>query len=177
MPGPDGPWGDLLVRAVADGSVSEEVIDDKVVRLLRLARRVGALGDSDDRPAATAPGLSRAGEPARPAATTLLPRSSTTALLRAAAAASFVLLRNPGNALPLDIAAATSLAVIGPNALYPVVQGGGSAGVIPVSVAAPAEALRAALPEQRRGPHGRRLPDLAFGTRAVRRLAARPGHR
>jgi beta-glucosidase len=57
-----------------------------------------------------------------------------------------VLLRNDGKVLPLDIRAVTSLAVIGPNAVYPVIQGGGSAGVIPMSVAAPAKALRAALP-------------------------------
>ncbi|HTX84627.1 MAG TPA: glycoside hydrolase family 3 C-terminal domain-containing protein, partial [Streptosporangiaceae bacterium] len=144
MPGPDGPWGELLVRAVADGSVSEDVIDDKVVRLLRLARRVGALGDShDDRPAAT----SAAGRmPANGAASHVAPAFVDDGLLRDAAAASFVLLRNPGKVLPLDIGTATSLAIIGPNAFYPVIQGGGSAGVMPMSAVAPAEALRAALP-------------------------------
>ena len=45
MPGPDGPWGELLASAVADGQVSEELLDDKLVRLLLLARRVGALSD------------------------------------------------------------------------------------------------------------------------------------
>src|SRR5262249_22192990 len=44
MPGPGGPWGEQLVQAVADGVVTEEVLDDKIVRLLGLARRVGALG-------------------------------------------------------------------------------------------------------------------------------------
>jgi beta-glucosidase len=44
------------------------------------------------------------------------------------------------------MSAVKSLAIVGPNALYPVIQGGGSAGVMPVSVAAPAESLRAALP-------------------------------
>src|SRR3954449_9158645 len=43
MPGPAGPWGDALVAAVRDGRVSEAAIDDKVLRLLRLAGRVGAL--------------------------------------------------------------------------------------------------------------------------------------
>ena len=43
MPGPRGPWGDQLVAAVRDGTVPEVVVDDKVSRLLRLARRVGAL--------------------------------------------------------------------------------------------------------------------------------------
>src|SRR5260221_11173425 len=45
MPGPDGPWGAQLAQAVADGAVTPEVLDDKVERLLRLARRVGALTD------------------------------------------------------------------------------------------------------------------------------------
>jgi len=145
MPGPGGPWGDALVQAVADGLVSEEVIDDKVVRLLRLARRVGALTDSYTRPAATAtPGNRRANGTARN-------NHSGAAfvddgLLREAAAASFVLLRNHGDVLPLDVSAVKSLAVVGPNALYPVIQGGGSAGVMPVSVAVPPESLRAALP-------------------------------
>ncbi len=145
MPGPDGPWGDLLTRAVADGSVSEEVVDDKVVRLLRLARRVGALGEPGDRLAA--PSLVRGGHGGGPThANHAAPAFVDEGLLRDAAAASFVLLRNSGNLLPLDSRAATSVAIIGPNALYPVIQGGGSAGVLPASVAAPAQAIRAALP-------------------------------
>ena len=43
MPGPDGPWGDALVRAVRSGEIPEAVIDRKVARILTLARRVGAL--------------------------------------------------------------------------------------------------------------------------------------
>ena len=43
MPGPDGPWGEALVQAVRDGTVAEELIDDKVLRLLEVARQVGAL--------------------------------------------------------------------------------------------------------------------------------------
>jgi beta-glucosidase len=161
MPGPDGPWGEKLLRAVADGSVSEDVIDDKVVRLLRLARRVGALGDSRGRPGAAAPariqpvnGTARNNHAG--------PAFVDDGLLREAAAASFVLLRNHGEILPLDTSplktgplktgplktgTVSSVAIIGPNALYPVIQGGGSAGVMPVSVATPAQALGAALPE------------------------------
>src|SRR5689334_3976074 len=72
MPGPSGPWGDALVAAVRDGRVSEAVVDDKVLRILRLASRVGALGD-----VAAAP-----------------PTFDVPAELRATAAASFVLARN-----------------------------------------------------------------------------------
>ena len=45
MPGPNGPWGDALVAAVRDGEVDESVVDDHLRRLLRLADRVGALGE------------------------------------------------------------------------------------------------------------------------------------
>ena len=44
MPGPSGPWGGKLAAAVRAGTVSEAVVDAKVRRILRLARRVGALG-------------------------------------------------------------------------------------------------------------------------------------
>ncbi|MFF2847211.1 glycoside hydrolase family 3 C-terminal domain-containing protein [Streptomyces sp. NPDC058001] len=44
MPGPDGPWGAALVRAVKEGLVPESAVDDKVRRVLRLGYRVGALG-------------------------------------------------------------------------------------------------------------------------------------
>src|SRR5215204_1249111 len=50
MPGPRGPWGPALVRAVESGEVAEPVIDDHVRRLLRLAARVGALGPPRDYP-------------------------------------------------------------------------------------------------------------------------------
>ena len=128
MPGPEGPWGDELTKAVLDGMVSEELLNDKVIRLLRLARRVdGAATDEI------------ATDGARP------PRLVDPGLLRSVAAESFVLLHNEAGALPLDPRAIRTLAVIGPNAVYPTVQGGGSAGVTPVSVSTPADGLRAAL--------------------------------
>src|SRR5215204_1535842 len=53
MPGPAGPWGDALIDAVRAGEVDEATIDDKVIRILRLASRVGALEGSS---AGAAPG-------------------------------------------------------------------------------------------------------------------------
>ena len=52
MPGPDGPWGARPGRGGPDGRGPPKVIDDKVLRLLRLARRVGALAapDGQERP-------------------------------------------------------------------------------------------------------------------------------
>jgi beta-glucosidase len=136
MPGPDGPWGEKLAQAVADGRVSEAVLDDKVLRLLRLARRVGALVDADSHTASghTAAGHATAeGGPVAPE------------LLRRAAAASFVLLRNEAGALPLDPAGLGTVTVAGPNAFWPTIQGGGSAGVMPAGRSAPADAIRDAL--------------------------------
>jgi beta-glucosidase len=130
MPGPDGPWGEELSRAVQERSVSRELLDDKVIRLLRLARRVGALGTDRDGV------LTRGGQQ---------PELVDPGLLRQAAAASFVLLRNAGDALPLSPEAVRTVAVLGPNAILPTIQGGGSAGVTPARVTTPADGLRVAL--------------------------------
>jgi len=136
MPGPDGPWGELLTRAVRDGTASEELLNDKVIRLLRLARRVGARHRAGGTGQASGTGQAGGTGQAR-----LVDR----VLLRIVAADSFTLLRNEDGALPLDPRAIRTLAVIGPNAVYPAIQGGGSAGVTPVSVTTPADGLRAAL--------------------------------
>src|SRR4051812_2372358 len=126
MPGPSGPWGDALVAAVRDGRVSEAAVDDKVLRILRLAARVGAL-EGADAPAA--------------------PREfDVPAELRATAAASFVLARNHGTLLPLNGPTLRRVAVIGPNAAVARTLGGGSATVFPAYTVSPLEGLRAALP-------------------------------
>jgi beta-glucosidase len=157
MPGPEGPWGDQLTRAVGDGTISEELLNDKVVRLLRLARRVGALGGPAGHPAVSAQRGDAADGAAGPAAPE--PQLVDPDLLRTVAAESFVLLHNrkgstagPGDGsagsrgiLPLAESALRRVAVVGPNAIHPTIQGGGSAGVTPVSVASPADSLRAAL--------------------------------
>ena len=81
----------------------------------------------------------------RTAHRTAAPVLADPALLRRVAAAAFTLLRNSGGALPLDLDAIRSVAVIGPNAISPVTQGGGSATVPQVSVSTPAAALTEAL--------------------------------
>ena len=95
MPGPAslyGPWGEALLEAVGKGAVDEALIDDKVVRILRLAARVGALAGSAA-PSGPPPGPEAPTPPA--------PDSVAVAQeLRAAAAAGFVLARNDG-LLPL----------------------------------------------------------------------------
>lgn len=125
MPGgtTNGPWGDALLAAVEAGEVPVDAIDDKVLRILTLARRVGALG-ADHRVA-----VKPVAETAH-SARTLLERGS-------------VLLSNDGT-LPLAVGERPlRVALIGPGAARPRTQGGGSAAVIPDNVSTPADALRA----------------------------------
>lgn len=126
MPGPDSPWGASLVRAVKDGQIAEEVVDEKVRRILRLADRVGAL------------------EPRRPRRAPARASRDTRALLRRAVSAGSVLLRNNA-VLPLDPAELSAVAVVGVHASSPRVQGGGSAGVFCSDVVTPLAGIRARL--------------------------------
>ena len=129
MPGPRGPWGGALVEAVRRGEVPESSVDDKVLRLLRLAARVGALdGVSGVADAAPADG------------------DKVASTLREAAAAGFVLTRNDG-VLPLDVSAVRRVAVIGPNAATARTLGGGSATVHPPYTVSPLDGIRAGLGE------------------------------
>ncbi len=123
MPGPAPAWADL-VDAVRDGRVAESDIDRKVLRLLLLAERVGALEGSEAITPADLDG---------------------TAFAREASVAGTVLLSNDGT-LPLDSAALRSIAVIGQNARDARTQGGGSATVVPDHVVSPLDGLREALP-------------------------------
>jgi beta-glucosidase len=127
MPGPDGPWDDALVEAVRAGKVDPATIDDKVLRVLRLAARVGALEGT---------------VPARPPA---FDDADIAATLRRIAAAGFVLARNERALLPLDRGRLERIAVIGPNAAAARTLGGGSATVLPPYTVSPLDGLRAAL--------------------------------
>ncbi|GGP53207.1 glycoside hydrolase family 3 C-terminal domain-containing protein [Streptomyces calvus] len=126
MPGPDGPWGEALADAVADGSVPGAAVDDKARRLLRLAARCGALGDAP--PPAPVPARAR----------------DTRAPARRAVAAGAVLLSNR-DVLPLDPDRLGTVAVIGAHAARTRTQGGGSAGVFPRHEVSVLDGLRAAL--------------------------------
>jgi beta-glucosidase len=127
MPAPRVPWGDALVAAVRAGEVPAEAIDDKVLRILRLASRVGAL-DAGERPA-----------------TGTRDFKAEEALLRRAAASSFVLLSNPASVLPLSRSELTSVAVLGNAAAFPRINGGGSSRVIPPYSVSPLDGIQAAL--------------------------------
>ena len=124
MPGPDGPWGDKLVAAVRNGAVPEAEIDDKVSRIFSLARRVGGFN----------------GNMAAP-----LPELVDPKLLAKVTSRSFVLLSNGRGLLPLKKRNLRSVALIGPNAIEPQTQGGGSVRVLPSVRVQLAESLRRAL--------------------------------
>ena len=145
MPGPVGPWGDSLLAAVRTGAIDPATIEDKVLRVLRLAARVGAL---DGTTAARPPTYHDA---------------EIASALRRIAAAGFVLARNDRGLLPLDRGRLRRIAVIGPNAGAARTLGGGSATVYPPYTVAPLEGLRAAL-----GPGVEILPGV--GVRASSRV-------
>ena len=139
MPGPGGPWGDALATAVREGRVTHSAVDDKVMRVLRLAARVGALTDVE--PVAVA---------------TPWDDAQLSEELRRAAAAGFVLVRNAPvrsqdhtaaePVLPLS-GDLRRVAVVGPNALRGRTLGGGSALVFPPYAVSPLDGLTAALGE------------------------------
>ncbi|SIQ16681.1 beta-glucosidase [Cellulosimicrobium aquatile] len=126
MPGPGGPWEDALVRAVEEGRVPRSEIDDKVARILLLARRVGALD-----------------EPGRP----VTHDGDLRALVRRTAATGTVVLRSDAENPVWDRPAPRSIALVGPNAVRPHVLGGGSSTVNPAHVVTPAEGLAARWPD------------------------------
>jgi beta-glucosidase len=136
MPGPESPWTEWLLEAVQSGKVSESAVDGHVLRILRLAARVGALD-----------GLEAATPPAR-----RWSDEELSAELRASSAAGMVLIKNDG-LLPLTASSLRQVAVIGPNAATARTLGGGSATVFPEYVVSPLDGLRVALSDETRMVH------------------------
>lgn len=157
MPGPGGPWGEHLIAAVKAGQVSEQVIDDKIERVLRLATRVGAVGDSQP----------------------VTYDADLDLLIRRAAAQATVVLRSASDTPVWERPAPAAIALIGPNAVRPHVMGGGSSSVSAPYVVTPAEGLAARFPDAQltveRGGDARQLAptlDLTGATFAIDHLAA-----
>ena len=125
MPGPARSWGENLVKAVNNGKVDEEVVDDKVRRILRVADFTGRLDDPTE-----SPEQSNDLEEDR-------------LLIRTAGSEGMVLLKND-QVLPFKKETVKKLAVIGPNALKGQYLGGGSASLNPHYVVHPLEGLKSA---------------------------------
>jgi beta-glucosidase len=118
MPGPPRHYGSELLGALKSGAVAEADLDEMVRRVLRLGQRTGAF----ERARAEAERPAERSDD-RPEHRTLARRLATEAI---------VLLRNEGGALPLAGGRPLRrLALIGPNARYTALQGGGSARVSP----------------------------------------------
>jgi beta-glucosidase len=121
MPGPFGFWGEKLLAAVKSGEVSEDAIDAKVERLLRLAYRVGKFADAESKKEKA------------------FTHEELQAFARSVGSQSIVLAKNEKSALPIE--KKTSIAVIGAHARFGRGQGGGSATVYPTEFVEPLEGL------------------------------------
>ena len=126
MPGPARSWGKNLVKAVNDGKVKEEIVDDKVRRILRVADFTGRLDDPSEKPEESNN------------------LEEDRILIRKAGSEGMVLLKND-NVLPFKKESIKKLAVIGPNALKGQYLGGGSASLNPHYVVHPLEGIELAL--------------------------------
>ncbi|WP_423066385.1 beta-glucosidase family protein [Devosia sp. CN2-171] len=129
MPGPARDRGEKLVAAVEAGEVSRDTVRIRVLNILRLMERTGAL---DDRSAFEEKAEDRA---------------EHRALIRRAGAEGAVLLKNADDILPL--VAQGTIAVIGPNARTAQIMGGGSAQLNPHYRVSPWDGLAAALGVER----------------------------
>lgn len=111
MPGPARWHTTHLVQMVENGELDVAIINNKVRRILHTIQRVGAFDNparqpefADNRPA-------------------------TRTLIRRAGAEAMVLFKNENHILPLDKTQLKSIAVIGANAQWTPIMGGGSAQV------------------------------------------------
>ena len=126
MPGPFGFWGEKLLAAVKSGEVSEDAVDSKVERILRLAARVGKLAETMSTKAKQ------------------FTNTELQEIARKIGSQSIVLAKNENSVLPLE--SAKSIAVIGAHARFGRGQGGGSATVYPTEFVAPLEGLTSNAP-------------------------------
>ncbi len=121
MPGPFGFWGEKLLAAVKSEEVSEDAINAKVERLLRLAHRVGKFVDAESKKAKE------------------FTNAELQAFAQSVGSQSIVLAKNENSALPIE--SPVSIAVVGAHARFGRGQGGGSATVYPTEFVAPLEGL------------------------------------
>jgi beta-glucosidase len=155
MPGPPLHFGPALAAAVRRGDVGEATLESTARRILTLAARVGALpldraGADTETGTATGTAVSAEAAPAPSAdepRLVILSDAIAAALVRRAAADSFVLLANDGT-LPLRSADLERVAVVGPNAARPCTQGGGAANIAAPYQVTPLAGLRSALPDR-----------------------------
>jgi beta-glucosidase len=123
MPGPARWMGEHALHAAKSGQLSEDKLNDKVRRLLRTLEKAGAFEHPDLQP-------ERA-----------IDKPEHRQIAREAAGEAIVLLKNANNLLPLD-ADRKSIAVIGENAMWASITGGGSVRVSPHYVVSPLDGIQ-----------------------------------
>lgn len=123
MPGP-ARWmnADKVRAALAAGTLTEAGLNNKVRRLLQVMEKAGIFENPELQP--------ERGED----------RPAHREIIRDAACEALVLLKNDKNLLPLE--GAKSIAVIGENARWAQILGGGSSAVTPHYVVSPLEGIR-----------------------------------
>lgn len=113
MPGPAHWMGADLLAAVQAGELFIEHIDDKVLRLLKTIQRCDVFDNLVSQPEKA------------------INNPKHRALARRTAAEAIVLLKNEEGILPLQTDKLQKIAVIGANAKWPAIMGGGSSRVAP----------------------------------------------
>lgn len=125
MPGPTVFRGAGLVEDVKSGKISEALVDERVLEVLKFVARTKEAHST----AAEVSGQDDA----------------TSALCRKIAAESIVLLKNEGNVLPLDLKKELKVSVVGVPSIIPS-SGGGSAGGTPQYIQRPLDNIKALHP-------------------------------
>ncbi|MFA6450512.1 MAG: glycoside hydrolase family 3 C-terminal domain-containing protein [bacterium] len=121
---PNGAFtGKDLLKAVQDGKVPVSVIDDKVRRILRVMITTGLYDHKIN------------------VDVTWFDSAESRLVALDLAREGIVLLKNKGGILPLDKKKIKKIAVIGPNAKFSVVGGGGSSEITPLHTDTPLEGI------------------------------------
>jgi len=123
MPGPARWMGEEVMCSLENGEITEGEIDDKVCRLLNTIRKACVLEGTEI------------------TAEKSVDRPEHRRLAQEVAAESIVLLKNDG-ILPLDAGKLNSIAIIGENAKWAQLMGGGSSAVVPHYSISPLDAIR-----------------------------------
>jgi beta-glucosidase len=124
MPAPLFHRGDRLLRAIEEGQVSKEVLNERTKKVIELVLKTNRFDWPDDRPEMYS---------TNPERDEFIAKASTEGI---------VLLKNENNLLPLR--KGVKVAVIGQHAALPAVGGGGSARVPVEHIVTPLQALTAA---------------------------------
>ena len=129
MPGPAKTWGGNLVDAVKDGLVEEGTIDEKVKRILNVAKFTNRFNKN------------RVAEKS-------IDKKSHRELIKKTATEGMVLLKNE-EVLPFEKTKISKIALIGPNVKDSQIIGGGSAGLKPHYEIHPLEGISNFLKEEK----------------------------